>query len=239
GSVTKVQTIGVDLHVHVLTADQRFTVADSTRVADSVFHDAEGHPTQSMSVSDILAQSSNVETIGIAQQLGKDKLGAYLRAFGLGKRTGLGFPGEAAGLLLNPAHESGTDIATVPIGQGEAVTAVQMLDAYDAVANGGSFVPPRLVRATTGLDGAQHPAPRPQRHRGAGPADPHLRRSGRCARVRPDSPVRAASPGHPAGGSLAAGDAGCGRATRPASRAGRAGDAGGCQRADEAPAHYA
>ncbi len=165
GSVTKVVTIGGALQEHVVTPDQRFTVADSTRVADSVFHDAEGHPTQSMSVSDILAQSSNVGTIGIAQQLGKDKLGAYLRAFGLGKRTGLGFPGESAGLLLNPAHESGTDIATVPIGQGEAVTAVQMLDAYNTVANGGSFVPPRLVRATIGSDGAQHAVPTARAHR--------------------------------------------------------------------------
>src|SRR5207244_5102721 len=87
GSVTKVVTIGGALQEHVVTPDQRFTVADSTRVANSVFHDAEGHPTQSMSVSDILAQSSNVGTIGIAQQLGKDRLDSYLRAFGLGKRT--------------------------------------------------------------------------------------------------------------------------------------------------------
>ncbi|HEY1633669.1 MAG TPA: penicillin-binding protein 2 [Acidimicrobiales bacterium] len=156
GSVTKVVTIGGALQNHVVTPDQRFSVPDSVRVAGSTFHDAESHPTQSMSVSDILAQSSNVGTIGIAQQLGKDQLASYLRDFGLGKRTGLGFPGESAGLLLDPAHESGTDAATVPIGQGEAVTAVQMLDAYNAVANGGSFVPPRLVRATIGSDGTQH-----------------------------------------------------------------------------------
>jgi cell division protein FtsI (penicillin-binding protein 3) len=165
GSVTKVVTIGGALQNHIVVPDQRFSVPDSTRVAGSVFHDAEGHPTQSMSVSDILAQSSNVGTIGIAQQLGKDQLASYLRAFGLGKRTGLGFPGESAGLLLDPAHESGTDVATVPIGQGEAVTAVQMLDAYNAVANGGSFVPPRLVRATIGSDGTQHAVSTQQPHR--------------------------------------------------------------------------
>ncbi len=165
GSVTKVVTIGGALQNHIVTPDQRFSVPDSVRVAGSTFHDAEGHPTQSMSVSDILAQSSNVGTIGIAQQLGKDQLASYLRAFGLGKRTGLGYPGESAGLLLNPAHESGTDIATVPIGQGEAVTAVQMLDAYNAVANGGTFVPPRLVRATIGSDGTQHTVSGAQPHR--------------------------------------------------------------------------
>src|SRR5205807_8940772 len=163
-SVTKVVTIGGALQDHVVTPDQRFSVPDSTRVAGSVFHDAEGHATQSMSVSDILAQSSNVGTIGIAQQLGKDKLDSYLRAFGLGKRTGLGFPGESAGLLLNPAHESGTNIATVPIGQGEAATAVQLLDAYNAVANGGSFVPPRLVRATIGSGGTQPAVPTQSPH---------------------------------------------------------------------------
>jgi cell division protein FtsI (penicillin-binding protein 3) len=165
GSVTKVVTIGGALQEHVVTPDQRFAVPDSTRVGGTVFHDAEGHPTQSMSVSDILAQSSNVGTIGIAQQLGRNKLNSYLRAFGLGKRTGLGFPGESSGLLLNPAHESGTDIATVPIGQGEAVTAVQMLDAYNAVANGGSFVAPRLVRATIGSDGTRHAVAPTRPHR--------------------------------------------------------------------------
>ena len=165
GSVTKIATIGGALQDHIVTPDQRFSVPDSTQVGGSTFHDAESHPTQSMSVSDILAQSSNVGTIGIAQQLGKDRLNSSLRAFGLGKRTGLGFPGESAGLLLDPAHESGTDIATVPIGQGEAVTAVQMLDAYNAVANGGSFVPPRLVRATIGSDGTQHAVPTQQPHR--------------------------------------------------------------------------
>ncbi|HEX6475706.1 MAG TPA: penicillin-binding protein 2 [Acidimicrobiales bacterium] len=170
GSVTKVVTIGGALQNRVVTPDQRFSVPDTVRVGGSTFHDAEGHATQSMSVSDILAQSSNVGTIGIAQQLGKDQLASYLRDFGLGKRTGLGFPGESAGLLLDPAHESGTDVATVPIGQGEAVTAVQMLDAYNAVANGGSFVPPRLVQATIGSDGTRHAVPTPKPHRIISPA---------------------------------------------------------------------
>lgn len=159
GSVAKITTISGALQDHVITPTQRFTVPDTMNIAGTLFHDAEVHPTQSMSVSDILAQSSNIGTITIAKMLGKDRINHYLNAFGLGQPTGLNFPGESQGLLIDPSKWSGTAIGSVPIGQDESVTAVQMLDAYNTLANGGMFVAPRLIRAVVAPNGSVSPAP--------------------------------------------------------------------------------
>lgn len=157
GSVAKITTLSGAIQDHVISPTQHFVVPYSMNVGGALFTDAEVHPTQSMSVSDILAQSSNVGTITIAKLLGKDRISHYLKAFGLGQPTGLNFPGESQGLLIDPAHWSGTAIGSVPIGQDEAVTAVQMLDAYNTLANGGMFVPPRLVRAIVAGNGSVRP----------------------------------------------------------------------------------
>lgn len=159
GSTAKIAAIGGALQDHVVTPTQRLVVPDQLQVAGTTFHDAEPHPTTDLSVGDILARSSNVGTITIAKMLGKERINSFLEAFGLGQPTGLGFPGESAGFLDKPAHWSGTAIGSVPIGQDEAVTAVQMLDAYNVVANAGVMVPPRLVDATIDPSGAEHPVP--------------------------------------------------------------------------------
>src|SRR5437588_12753821 len=101
----------------------------------------------------------------IGRKLGKARRDKYLRPYGFGHATDTGFPGESAGLLLDPAHWYPTSIGTVPIGQGVAVTAVQMLAAYNTVANGGVYVAPKLVKATVDADGHQHPTPAATRHR--------------------------------------------------------------------------
>ena len=101
----------------------------------------------------------------IGQKLGKDRIDKYLRAYGFGSKTDLNFPGESAGLLLPPDKWYGTSIGTVPIGQGVAVTAVQMLAAYNTVANDGVYVAPKLVKATLDADGKQHATPPSERHR--------------------------------------------------------------------------
>jgi cell division protein FtsI/penicillin-binding protein 2 len=98
-----------------------------------------------MSVARILAQSSNVGAITLAERLGRDRLYNWIRRFGFGQRTGIGFPGETPGFVLTPDQWSGSTIGNVPIGQGIAVTAVQMAAAYGAVANKGVWVQPHLV----------------------------------------------------------------------------------------------
>jgi cell division protein FtsI (penicillin-binding protein 3) len=164
GSVNKLVTISAALQQGTITAAKHFQVPFSTKVAGSLFTDAEYHPTEDWTTTDILANSSNVGTIGIAQQLGKTALNQYLHKFGFGQISAINFPGESAGLLLNPAKWSGTSIATVAIGQGVAVTAVQMLAAYNTIANGGIYVAPKLVAATIDDKGHEHPTPPSARH---------------------------------------------------------------------------
>jgi cell division protein FtsI (penicillin-binding protein 3) len=170
GSVNKLVTISAALQQGTITSAEHFSVPYSTKVADGLFTDAEHHPTENWTTTDILANSSNVGTIGIAQKLGKTALNQYLHKFGFGQVSAVNFPGESAGLLLNPAKWSGTSIATVAIGQGVAVTAVQMLAAYNTIANGGIYVAPKLVAATIDDKGRQHPTPPSARHQVVSPS---------------------------------------------------------------------
>jgi cell division protein FtsI/penicillin-binding protein 2 len=118
-------------------------------------------------VTDILVNSSNIGTIQIAQKLGKTNLLNFIHSYGLGSSTDIKFPGESSGLL--PTYWSGTSIADVPIGQGIAVTAMQMLAAYNAIANGGVYVAPQIVNATIDAQGKQHDVPATPSHRVVSP----------------------------------------------------------------------
>lgn len=157
GSVNKLITIAAALEEGVVEPGTEFVVPDHLQVSDHVFSDDHEHPTAPMTVTQILAQSSNVGTIKIAQELGKDRIDRYLRSFGFGSKSALGFPNESPGLLLDPEDWSGTSIGSIPIGHGISVTAMQMLEAYNVVANDGVYVPPRLVAATVDADGARTP----------------------------------------------------------------------------------
>jgi cell division protein FtsI/penicillin-binding protein 2 len=98
-----------------------------------------------MSVSQILSHSSNVGTVTLASQLGKDGIQRWIHRFGFGRRTGIDFPGESSGIVLKSEHWSGSTIGNVPIGQGIGVTPIQMASAYAAIANQGVLVQPHLV----------------------------------------------------------------------------------------------
>lgn len=154
GSVFKLVTFSAALQRGIITPQEVFTVPNSLLIDGSVFHDAETHPTEELTATDILAQSSNIGTIEIAQRLGAQALSQQITALGFGKTTGLDFPGESPGLVLNPDKWEPTDLASTPIGQDDAVTAQQVLDMVNTVATGGEFVAPRLVRATVAPDGA-------------------------------------------------------------------------------------
>jgi cell division protein FtsI (penicillin-binding protein 3) len=161
GSVNKVITASAALQDGLIDLHRRLTVPDAYQVADYLFHDAEVHPTELMTLADILAYSSNIGTIRIAEILGKDRLAAYLYRFGLGAVTGVGFPQEAAGILPPVDQWSGTSIGSIPIGQGIAVTPLQMACVYATIANGGVWVQPSLVRGFVGPNGTYQAAPAP------------------------------------------------------------------------------
>ncbi|HTU39170.1 MAG TPA: penicillin-binding protein 2 [Acidimicrobiales bacterium] len=153
GSVFKLVTFSSALQNNLINPNSVFTVPDQIQLDGSTFHDAEPHPTEQLTATQILAQSSNIGTSEIAQGVGEQRLLAQVKALGFGQPTGLDFPGESQGLLATAAQWEPTDFVSLPIGQVDAVNALQVLDAYNAVANGGVYVAPKLVQATVSPSG--------------------------------------------------------------------------------------
>ena len=157
GSVNKVISIAAAIEEGLVAPDTVIEVPDRMWVSDHEFTDHDPHPTEGWSVTRILTESSNIGTIKIGQMLGPERIDEYLRRFGFGEKTALDFPNEAAGLMLPVDEWSGTSIGSIPIGQGIAVTAMQMLAAYNVIANDGTYVPPRLVLETVDANGQRQP----------------------------------------------------------------------------------
>ena len=150
GSTFKLVTVAGVLSEGVVTPSTTFRLPYSIHIADRVVHDAERRATETMSVAEILSRSSNVGAITLARKLGPERLDAWIRRFGFGKATGIDFPGEIDGQVLPLERWSGSTIGNVPIGQGIAVTPVQMASAYAAIANGGVWRQPHLVERISG-----------------------------------------------------------------------------------------
>jgi cell division protein FtsI (penicillin-binding protein 3) len=145
GSTFKLITVSGALSDRLVTPSTRFVLQYSIHVADRVIHDAEPRGTEMMTVAQILARSSNVGAITLAEKLGQHRLAQWISRFGFGRRTGVDYPGESPGIVLPERHWSGSTIGNVPIGQGIAVTPMQMASAYAAIANRGIWVRPHLV----------------------------------------------------------------------------------------------
>ncbi len=165
GSAYKIVTTAGALEERVVTPRTTFVVPDSFAYSDRVFNDSHPHPTEKMTVAEIIHESSNVGTIQIGLRLGGKSLDHYVRKFGFGRKTGLDFPGESPGIVLDRSDWTGPTIATIPIGQGIAVTPLQMAAAYSTVANGGRWVEPKLLAATMGGRGRPQASPAPASRR--------------------------------------------------------------------------
>jgi cell division protein FtsI/penicillin-binding protein 2 len=113
-----------------------------------------------MTVSDIVAQSSNVGAVTLALQLGEERMWRWIQRFGFGRKTGIDFPGETRGIVPPLESWSDSSIGTMPIGHGIGVTAVQLAAAYGAVAHKGVWTQPRLALQVEGRR-----AIRPERRR--------------------------------------------------------------------------
>ena len=145
GSTFKVVTVSGALSDRLVTPSSSFVLPYSIHVADRVIHDAEPRGTETMTVAQILARSSNVGAITLAEKLGQHRLAGWISRFGFGRTTGIDYPGESPGIVLPERQWSGSTIGNVPIGQGIAVTPIQMASAYAAIANRGVWVRPHLV----------------------------------------------------------------------------------------------
>lgn len=169
GSVMKAVTFAGVLDSGIATADTSRIVPDTHEIYDAVFTDSSPHGTADWTVRDIVTVSSNVGTIYWAEELGGERLDYYLKGFGFGRSTELGFPGETGGLLIEPDRWGGIATATSALGQGMLVTPVQMLAAYNAIANNGTYTPLQMVREFAHADGTHEVPPAPERHQVVSP----------------------------------------------------------------------
>ena len=158
GSTFKLVTISAALSLGLVTPQTKFTLPGLLHVADRTIHDAEPRGTETMTVAQILARSSNIGAITIAEKLGATNLMKWINRFGFGHDTGIDFPGESPGQVLPLDQWSGSTIGNVPIGQGIAVTPIQLISAYASIANGGVWIEPHLVSRIGGrtLSGFKH-----------------------------------------------------------------------------------
>lgn len=161
GSVNKVVTASSVIEYGIAKPDDPISVPGSIKVADRTIDDAWPHGTLRMSVTGVFAKSSNVGTLELAEQVGQEKYAEMLKRFGLGQKTGVGLPGESAGVVPDRKQWSGSTFGNLPIGQGLSMTVLQMAGMYQTIANGGVRVPPRIIKSTIDADGTRHDEPRP------------------------------------------------------------------------------
>jgi len=165
GSVFKIVAFSAALQGGKINPDKNFQVPGQIKIDKYIFRDAEPHGIINMSATQILAQSSNLGTFQIAQLVGAAGMLSWVQRMGFGVPTGLKLPGESQGLSVTSSTWSDTDYVSLSIGQTDSVTPQQMLDAYNAVANNGVFVAPRLVRGRVGQDLSVTPTPPSASHR--------------------------------------------------------------------------
>jgi cell division protein FtsI (penicillin-binding protein 3) len=166
GSIHKALMVAGALQEGLIKPDSTVVVGPSINKGGVNYHDSHMQMKDTpMTLPGILALSSNVGTIKIADLLGKDKVVEYQKKFGLGQPTGEGLGGEAPGDVLPANKWTGTDPGSVPIGNGVATTGIQMAAAYAAIANNGVWVQPHLVKATIAPNGKVTAAPAPKTHR--------------------------------------------------------------------------
>ena len=160
GSTFKAFTVAGALEAGAVDPGTMFDLPPSIQVADRVINESHPRGAVSLSTTEILAQSSNVGTIKIGQELGAPRFDQWVRRFGFGAPTAVDLPGEEAGLVLDLDRYSGSSMGNLPIGQGVAVTPMQLASGYAAIANGGVLRPPHVVAA---VDGEEVPTPRGER----------------------------------------------------------------------------
>ena len=126
GSTFKAFTVAAALEDGKVTPDTKFNLPPILKVADREIKDAEAHGYETRSVSDILKVSSNIGAVLIAQRVRTAPFDAWIHKWGFGKPTGVDLPGEEQGLVLPLKDYSGATMGNLPIGQGIAVTPMQM-----------------------------------------------------------------------------------------------------------------
>jgi cell division protein FtsI/penicillin-binding protein 2 len=145
GSTFKAVTVAGALEDGVVTPDTVFTVPPYLDPYGRKITDAEPHGTEDLTVAQILKVSSNIGADLIAKRMGENSFASWVNKFGFGKRTGVALQGEQTGIVLPESQYSGVSMYNLPFGQGESVTPMQMVQTYDAIADGGVLRTPQII----------------------------------------------------------------------------------------------
>jgi cell division protein FtsI (penicillin-binding protein 3) len=145
GSTFKAITVSGALEEKLVEPETQLAVPPTLQVADRTIGEAHEGGGGTLTVADIVARSSNVGSVMIGLKLGAERFDRWVRRFGFGRPTGIDLPGEQRGIVLRPKDYSGSSMGNMPIGQGIAVTPIQMAAAYTAIANHGLLREPYVV----------------------------------------------------------------------------------------------
>lgn len=162
GSVNKIITASSVIEYNLSNPDEVLQVPGTISMGGVTVHDAWEHGVMPYTTTGVFGKSSNVGTLMLAQRVGPERFYDMVRKFGLGQRTGVGLPGESAGLVPPIDQWSGSTFSNLPIGQGVSMTLLQMAGMYQAIANDGVRIPPRILKATIAADGSRTEEPRPE-----------------------------------------------------------------------------
>ena len=154
GSVQKALTFSAAIQSGVITTKSVLSVPDNIDMGGVNVSDAWWHPVERFTATGVMAQSSNVGTLKIAQRLGPARWDAVEQRFGVGQKTGIELPGESSGHLPPMDQWSASTFANLPFGQGQSMTVLQLASIYQTIANDGVRIPPRIVQSVTAADGS-------------------------------------------------------------------------------------
>jgi len=146
GSTFKAFTVAGALEEKLISPRTQLNLPPTIRVADREIGEAHDRGAITLTAAQILAQSSNVGSVMIGLKLGAKRFDRHIRRFGFGRPTGVDLPGEQQGIVLRPKAYSGSSMGNMPIGQGLAVTPIQMATAYTAIANRGVMRRPYVIQ---------------------------------------------------------------------------------------------
>ncbi|MDT5287923.1 MAG: hypothetical protein QOF88_2812 [Mycobacterium sp.] len=162
GSVNKIITASSAIEFGLTNPDEVLQVPGAIDMGGITVHDAWEHGVTGYTTTGIFGKSSNVGTLMLAQRVGPERWADMADRFGLGRRSGVGLPGESEGLVPPIDQWSGSSFANLPIGQGLSMTLLQMTGMYQAIANDGLRIPPRIIKSTIAADGTRTDEPRPE-----------------------------------------------------------------------------
>jgi cell division protein FtsI (penicillin-binding protein 3) len=165
GSSHKAFIFGAALQEGIIKPDSYLTIGPALERGGKVFKDSHRREKGTkVTMAGLLAFSSNVGTIMIADKLGPQRVYDYQRKFGLGQATNEGVPGEAPGKVLPPSEWSASGSGSIPIGHSVDATLIQMAAGYGAIANNGVYIQPHLIKQTIAANGVVTPAAAPETH---------------------------------------------------------------------------